>query len=403
MQKQHAMIVCTLCFLLSTIACQPPGDSEVERVRMHTLLNIPMVEARIGTRGPFLFLLDTGVSTSVVDVDLARQLKIKSGSPRNSRGATQGSKLTYSLAPEVELSIADLKFEAQNVTIAPFTETARMMMGKAVHGILGKPFFEQYIVELDYQNSEVIFHNPRYYQYQGTGESVPITFVRQMAGLPVVKATFESYTGKPVEIDLLIDSGGGTMGGLSLGTQRSIDAIVDPNARRVPVMGATGLANTPEMTQNRAFTTRLNKISIGSFDFSKPLVGCILDTAPYGIVGAEVLRRFKVIFDFPNTRMILEPTSLVDSPFEEDKSGMFLTAATDDIGVVKVAQVAPGYAGDKAGLEVGDYILSVNGRPVSEITLNGVRALFLESAEYQIEIMREGQKLQATLKTEAML
>jgi hypothetical protein len=48
-----------------------------------------------------------------------------------------------------------------------------------------------------------------------------------------------------------------------------------------------------------------------------------------GLIGEEILRRFKVIFDFSHHRMILEPNSHLKDADEEDMSGIALTPEKD--------------------------------------------------------------------------
>lgn len=402
--SKFTIIFCCLFILLLTACLNKQtgkGNSELERVAMHKLLNIPLVEAKVDGKGPFLFIVDTGASHNVFDIDIARKLNIKTGSLKTSRGATKGSTFTYAVAPEIEFTIGDLDYEARYVTVAPFLQTSKMIMGAHAHGILGKPLFNRYTVELDYDRDEVVFHDPNSFYYEGPGEILPITFRQDFAGLPAVKTTFETYGGDFMDLEILIDSGGGAIG-ISLGTESNFNTIIGPDAKRIPAMGATGLGNDPEMTKNLGVMSRLGKFNIGPFEFKGAMAGWSPDVGPLGVIGAAVLRRFRAIFDYKHTRMILEPNSDYESPFEDDKSGMFLTAASDDIEIVQVAQIAPGFAADKAGIRVGDRILSIDGKAASEITLNSARKLFMQEATYNLIVMRESDEIEITLRTEAL-
>ncbi len=402
MHKRLFTFCIFLSLLLTACAEENAGNSELERLPMQRILNIPIIEAKIENKGPYLLLLDTGASGLVLDQDVVRELNIQTGAPRSGSGAVQGSVVTYAYAPEVNISFGNLEYPAKSVMVAAVSASAQMMMGKRVHGILGTPLFKRFTVELDHTRNEVVFHDPDRFRYDGSGGILPLTFQRDFGNLPSVSITFEGYEGKKVETDLLVDSGGGAYG-VSIGKKVNKNMLVNPAAKRVPVMGATGLSDDPESTKTRGFVTRLEKMSMGPFEFSEPLVSFSLSVSKYGAFGAEILRRFRVIFDYKAARMILEPNVDYANAFQDDKSGMFLTATVDDIGVIRVAQVAPGFAADKAGIQVKDQILTVDGKDVAELTLNGIRELFMQAATYDLTIMRGTEKIAITMKTKPTL
>ena len=45
-----------------------------------------------------------------------------------------------------------------------------------------------------------------------------------------------------------------------------------------------------------------------------------------GIIGTEILRRYKVIWDYPHSRVVLEPNNRVSEPYEYNMSGLSLVA-----------------------------------------------------------------------------
>jgi membrane-associated protease RseP (regulator of RpoE activity) len=87
-----------------------------------------------------------------------------------------------------------------------------------------------------------------------------------------------------------------------------------------------------------------------------------------GNVGGGVLERFTVTFDYPRRVMILEPNGREADP--PDRSGMWLNAFDR---AFRVEAVTPGGPAADAGLAVGDRVLAVDGRPVSELRLPDLR------------------------------
>ena len=88
-----------------------------------------------------------------------------------------------------------------------------------------------------------------------------------------------------------------------------------------------------------------------------------------GIIGEEILRRFKVIFDFSHHRMILAPNARFKEPYEEDMSGISITPEeTSGSKVFRVRQVVANTPGSEAGLQPDDLITAVDGQPAASLT-----------------------------------
>lgn len=104
--------------------------------------------------------------------------------------------------------------------------------------------------------------------------------------------------------------------------------------------------------------------------FTAQDVGAFADPFVAGNIGAGVLKRFSVTFDYPRSLMTLVPNGEYASPDVYERSGMFLI---DRGGAVVVAGVRPGTPAAEAGIVKDDTIASVDGRPASALGLDGVR------------------------------
>ena len=84
-----------------------------------------------------------------------------------------------------------------------------------------------------------------------------------------------------------------------------------------------------------------------------------------GNLGAGILKRFRVIFDYAHDCLWLEPQPGWESaPFERDRAGLDLEREPGALGVLFVAPGSPAEAG---GWKVGDRIVAVNGKPVGDV------------------------------------
>jgi len=79
---------------------------------------------------------------------------------------------------------------------------------------------------------------------------------------------------------------------------------------------------------------RIKQLRLGFYE-----IDSVLTTFPYsgystsgdrhGMLGVEILKRFKVIFDYERDRMILEPSVNIYDPFLPNMSGLKLSRYAD--------------------------------------------------------------------------
>jgi C-terminal processing protease CtpA/Prc len=92
-----------------------------------------------------------------------------------------------------------------------------------------------------------------------------------------------------------------------------------------------------------------------------------------GNVGAGVLKRFNVTFDYGHQRIIFEPNVNTARPDTCDRAGMWLNRASDGFEVVDVVAGGPAEA---AGVKVGYRIAAIDGTPAEKVSLPVVRERF---------------------------
>ena len=152
------------------------------------------------------------------------------------------------------------------------------------------------------------------------------------------------------------------------------------------------------ITEN--YVARLGDLRIGPFRFKSPVAGYSKDLergGDAGTIGGEIFRRFTVIFDYARQRMILEPNRHLRDPFPYDGSGLFLAATGPDLRGVKVLRAiseGPAYA---AGIRDGDEIVAIDGRPVSDRSLEEIRKhLSRPGRRVRLDVLRGGRPAPVT-------
>ncbi len=87
-------------------------------------------------------------------------------------------------------------------------------------------------------------------------------------------------------------------------------------------------------------------------------------------MGAGVLKRFNIIFDYGRQQLIFTKNANDAQPDSFDRAGMWLNLAE---GGFEVMDVYAGSPAAEAGIKVGDRIVAVDSQPAANLTLPALR------------------------------
>src|SRR4029077_16076960 len=133
----------------------------------------------------------------------------------------------------------------------------------------------------------------------------------------------------------------GNLGGLILSPRfveqhRVLDAV--PNTVKDVARGVGGPNKNP--------MGRIERLELGGLVVDRPVTmfrgagpGHIGADDAIGNIGGGILRRYRGIFDYPRSRMILEPGAHVADPFEYDMSGLSFRTPPPEYARVMVTRV----------------------------------------------------------------
>ena len=128
--------------------------------------------------------------------------------------------------------------------------------------------------------------------------------------------------------------------------------------------------------------------------------GALASSEYAGVIGTEILRKFKVIFDYTRRRIIFERNSHFEEQLEYDMSGMSLRAYGNDFRIFKIHQVLGDSPAGEAGLRVGDIIQRINSIPASRLTLEQILQMMkVPGREYRLTIKRGSETHVVKIKT----
>lgn len=363
--------------------------------------NKPYFSAHINRDHPIWLLLDSGCgSTSCLDLDYTQEIGIEISGSSNTGGAGEET-VDAQFAKNVSFDLDGLSVRDQMVGVLPLFQTLADVEGRLIQGLYGGPLINAFVTEIDYDALTIRLHERPGYTYHGPGEVIPL---QMMNNFPMVIGVVTLPGCEPAEGIFLVDTG--VRNALCLSTPFvNQHHLLESSQALVHGVTGWGLGGV-----NREYLGRGN-LTLGSFQFDDLVVtlsqdtrGALASDMINGIIGGDLLKRFRTIFDYPEKRLILEPGQLFGQPFAHDASGLFLRSqapAFDRAIVVGVFDKSPAA---EAGLQEGDEILTINGQPFAALGLEQMRRLLLkESQVVQFGLHRNGQELSADFTTRCII
>jgi hypothetical protein len=234
---------------------------------------------------------------------LDRQKALSIGLNLDKQGLQSGVHTTsaqqVSIAENVTYQIGMAEV-TEPITVVFPCESLAKKIGHPVDGIVGGAIFRQFVMSLDYPNRELNVYQPDAFHYSGIGKIVSLEATN--ADLLVNGRVYPAIGEKPIE------------GRFSLDTGATEADFVLWNAKQEVKQAAKELQQTESTSfggSGAAVQGNLDEFRLGDVVINHPSVRFIkvIDTpSAYacGNIGSNFFQRFKVIFDAPHSRLILE-------------------------------------------------------------------------------------------------
>ncbi len=338
-------------------------DSKSTTVPFELLNNHIYLMVKLNGKGPFRLLFDTG-GANIVTPELARQLGLKTEGAVQGRGVGEKSE-DVALSRVDSVQVGSVTVSNQVFAIYPLGSLASAE-GIPQSGLIGYEVLKRFTVRVDYENSRLTLTDPAVFAYAGKGTVVPFQFnghIPQVEGeIDGIPGKFDIDTGSRASITLL-------------GPFAEKHKLKDRYTAKVEAVTGWGVGGPARSLVARAGTLRLGPVRIAApvTELSLQKKGAFIDPYVAGNVGAGVLKRFNIVFDYANQKLIFELNSLASRPDVFDRSGMWLNQGESGFEVI---DVVPGGPAAQAALRTGDRILAVDGRKATELDLPGLRGRF---------------------------
>ncbi|MHB1104819.1 MAG: retropepsin-like aspartic protease [Lutibacter sp.] len=296
-------------------------------------------------------------------------------------------------------------------------------LGITVHGIIGYEILKDFVVDINYGTKRINFYKPDTYKHKicKKCESYDLEFFKLKPYINV-GVKLDSASAKTIPVKLLIDSGGSDALWLF---ENSHPDILPPKKYFNDLLGE-GLSGAVYGKRSK-----IEALVIGKFELKNPTVS-FPDSASIsyarqfdernGSLGASVLKRFNVTFDYRNKKISLKKGSYFKEPFNYNMSGIELVYNGKllvkeqnfaSIGLengngnekntvildynykytfkpsYKIQSIQDGSPAYNAGLLAGDIVIKINGKFTYELPLDEIIGKFFQKENTKISLVVE--------------
>lgn len=225
----------------------------------------------------------------------------------NISGETSLGNSKADIAENITVGFRDIVFHDQTAVITRYNPDLPNLW-EGFQGQVSATFFKHFVVKIDFDNSVIELIPPDQFNYTGKGQSFsmqPGPFSSR-----TINADIITHEKKTVTLELLIDLGGLHPVYLAVGRD---DGITLPSDAKETSLGE-GLFS------QKGYMATVPCIKLGDYSlYNVPTAFSVVEKnmSIYGntMVGLPLLRKFNIIFDYFNERIILEPSQSFNQPF----------------------------------------------------------------------------------------
>jgi hypothetical protein len=344
------------------------------------------VDGRIDGK-PVRLLFDTGGLNLLTPQAVAR-LGLTSEGRMAARGVGE-QQVDVGFARAGQMELGALRLDAPLFYVMDLGDLPKVE-GFAFDGLIGYEIFHRLAVQIDYAGERLTFTHPDHYRAPVTGSTLDFTLDGR---IPVVQG---EIAGIPSRFS--IDTGSRSSLSLHSPFVREHGLLQRFGACFDAVVG-WGVGGESRGSPARIDIVKLGDVAVGDVlaDLTTGDKGAFANPDISANVGSGLLRRFVVDFDYRARRIHLAPGRDHGRRDDHDRAGMWLLL---DGEALQVTAITEGGAAQRAGVQVGDRIVAVDGDAVRSRSLMQWRSLLRETdvgTRLVLRIERGGRQLDAPM------
>lgn len=408
------------------------NGKKVEKVRFELINNLIVIPLEVNG-AKLSFILDSGVTKPILfnlfDQD---SLQINEVSEITLRGLGEDGEIKALKSTGNGFQLKQIWNPEQLLYVVLDEElNFSPALGVPIHGIIGYDLFRDFVVEINYSNKLIKFHDPDFFEPKKNKKTkeLPLSIIRRKPYIDGNVLFEENEEVDDIPVKLMVDTGSSDSVWLFPDEEKGVRI---PEANYEDLLGK-GLGGKiyGKRTKVKSFDIggyRMNDAK-AAFPNMEAFETFNMVEDRNGSVGGEVLKRFNVTFDYGRNRMLIKKNKYFNDPFQYNISGIDLQhngvryiaeriadykgiANVDEkssLGNVQiildnrtelsvvpeiiVSGIRAGSPAEEAGIREGDIILAVNGKKVHTYKLQEILALLnaKEGKRMRVLIERYGK------------
>ena len=332
---------------------------------------------------PARLTFDTGAPYTCIDSTYLADSKLQYKNIGRARmgGSGNGQETVPIIINELTYIVADTEYTSK---VSPVIQL-KPILGDQADGLLGIDNMGGKVIAINYVDELMGFWDQL---GDTTGyTSIPIRYENRRIYVPLRITIRDGNTG---EGEALIDlgSGGSVTLTSAVASQHGVK-VVSPQMHYSYFTGGIGGAASGS-------DFRAKSASVGGFtlnditmDYSDNTEGALSDREYIAIVGNDFWERFDMIIDLNGNRLYLKPNNRFSEPFKSPVHGFSYIDRSHTLGCWIVNCLYKDSNAENAGLRNGDRISKINGRDVSDITLEEQKHLLDNLDSVTLTVQRE--------------
>ncbi|HEX3385641.1 MAG TPA: aspartyl protease family protein, partial [Mucilaginibacter sp.] len=295
------LLLCLLSFFAPRAKAQYfdiDGKRKAVTMRFRLIRNLVIIQLKINNKGPFNFILDTGVGFMLItDPAMVDSISLTSKRTIKIAGLGDGDAYEAYVTPPLNIEIPGLNsYDVATTILKNDKFNLSNYVGVPIKGLLGYEFFNNLAVKLDFMDSTLTVYRPHDVRLFRKGSRIPVTvesrkpYMQALVALPnrtvqQCKMVIDLGAGHPISLENMIKKHGLP--------QKFISANL-----------GVGLAGPI-----KGFLSRIDEVDIGKYRVKSVITAFpndydsttmkYLSVARDGNLGVGILKRFTVIFDYP--------------------------------------------------------------------------------------------------------
>lgn len=345
------------------------------------------------------FIFDSGSDQLYLDSSFVanNNIHINTTKKKKIRGVGKNTPLVP-VSDNAKMRIDTLSKTYNNVPIVDL----RSMIGVDVDGIFGTDFFKEFVLRINFDSSYLQIIKPIDFTVPKGYDTLKLFLTENKTIIKCEAIVVDSIT---VEGWAILDLGSS----YSLTFTSVISEEYDFN-KIIKNKYSYTHKNTGYGGDSRSYFFRAKKLKIGRFTMHNPIMnystdkkGALSMWGVLGLLGTKVMKRFDLIFDFPNKKLYIKPNSLFDEHFFSNSTG-FTGRMNKLDSVFIINNIFYNSPAKDAGLKIGDTITHINGLNISSYSRLEIKNLFKQtSVELKLTIKRNRNSIEINILPKELL